>query len=69
MAREVLTGIGVPFLDMSDCLRQIEPARRFAIVHYSSAANAAIAQCLREPVAALAGQTLALKTARSASQH
>jgi hypothetical protein len=64
MAREVLTGIGVPFLDMSDCLQQIEPARRFAIVHYSSAANAAIAQCLREPVAALAGQILALKTAR-----
>ena len=64
VAREVLTEIGVPFLDMSDCLAPIDPARRFAIVHYSSAANAAIAQCLREPVAAQAAGPLAAKPAR-----
>ncbi|MGH7463398.1 MAG: hypothetical protein ACREMA_20510, partial [Longimicrobiales bacterium] len=54
VVKEVLQKIGVPYLDVGNCIAHIRPADRFAVVHYSAAANSAIAKCLHEPVATLA---------------
>ena len=50
VAREVFQTYGIPLLDMTNCVSQISPAERFAILHYSSVTNAAVAKCLRDAI-------------------
>jgi hypothetical protein len=50
MAKEVLRENGVPYVDMTDCVRRVDAAERFAKIHYSPATNAAVARCLRSVV-------------------
>jgi hypothetical protein len=51
-APDVLRAADIRYLDMTSCVARVEPSDRFLVVHYSPAANAAIAQCLRDPVRA-----------------
>jgi hypothetical protein len=49
-AREVLRANHIPYLDMTDCVNRVNPAKRFAILHYSAATNLAVARCLRDAI-------------------
>lgn len=49
-AREVLQANHIPYLDMTDCVNRVDPAERFAILHYSAATNLAVARCLRDSI-------------------
>ena len=55
IAKEVLRASAVPYLDMTACLGKVKPSERFVTLHYSSAANAAIAKCLRAEIAEISG--------------
>lgn len=50
IAREVLRGNGVPYLDMTDCVSKVSSAERFLIRHYSPATNTAVAICLHDSI-------------------
>lgn len=50
IAAEVLRAEGIPYLDMTDCVSDVNPAERFAILHYSRIANVAVARCLRDSI-------------------
>ena len=50
VAQEVLRATGIPYVDMTDCVTQVPPAQRFVILHYSPAANVAVARCLRDAI-------------------
>ncbi len=70
----VLTEIldaGVPHLDLIECLRELGADERFLVLHYTPAANAAIASCLKDRVAEAlqlaAGRDGRSRTARGSS--
>lgn len=46
VAVEVLHEQQIPYLDMTGCVLELPPGDRFLSVHYSPAANSAIARCL-----------------------
>lgn len=46
IAEQTLHAAKIPYLDMTDCVRQVPAAQRFVTLHYSAATNAAIARCL-----------------------
>src|SRR5262249_62324210 len=46
IASEVLQTKGIPYLDMTDCVSQVSPTKRFVRLHYSRVTNAAVAECL-----------------------
>lgn len=46
IGKQVLQDAGLPFLDPTPCLLEINPADRFLVDHYSPAGNAAVAKCL-----------------------
>jgi hypothetical protein len=49
-AREVLQANHISYLDMTDCVNRVDPAERFAILHYSAATNLAVARCLHDSI-------------------
>ncbi|MFO0701725.1 MAG: hypothetical protein U0236_21100 [Nitrospira sp.] len=50
LAKQVLQAAGLPYLDPSPCLAQLDPADRYLVTHYSAQGNAAVAKCLVDPV-------------------
>lgn len=50
VAREVLQGSGIPYLDMKSCVSRVNSAERFVTVHYSRVTNSAIARCLTDSI-------------------
>jgi GDSL-like Lipase/Acylhydrolase family len=46
VAAEILQSNGIPYIDMTPCVKQVSPAERYVKIHYSPVANAAIAKCL-----------------------
>ncbi len=56
--KEVVRASGIPFIDATACVAKVQPVDRFVVLHYSPATNAAVAQCLQEPLARImAGRT------------
>ncbi|MFO0774919.1 MAG: hypothetical protein U0172_09665 [Nitrospiraceae bacterium] len=58
-SKRVLTQAGVPFLDLTTCLKQVPPAERYvrgAEGHYSKRGNEAIAACLLQTLTPLIEQ-------------
>jgi hypothetical protein len=55
VAKEVLRTNDISYLDMTECVRRVNPAERFVIRHYSAVTNAAIAECLRDSILASRG--------------
>jgi hypothetical protein len=47
-ARKMLEGSHTPYVDMTPCLTKVPASERFVVLHYSGAANAAVADCLRD---------------------
>ena len=47
IAEQVLRAEQIPYLDMTECVRQVPAAQRFVTLHYSRVTNAAIVGCLR----------------------
>ncbi len=52
VGRDVLLQSGVSFIDMTPCVTRLAPEDRYVAVHFSPAANAAIARCLRQALPA-----------------
>ncbi|MDH4153574.1 MAG: hypothetical protein OEV01_07275 [Nitrospira sp.] len=50
LAKRVLQEAGLPYLDPTPCLAQLDPTDRYLVTHYSSQGNAAVAKCLADPV-------------------
>ena len=50
VAKEVLQANGIPYHDMTGCIRNLNPSERFVKVHYSAVANAAVAKCLEDVI-------------------
>jgi hypothetical protein len=50
VGEEVLQASGIEYLDMTDCVREVKPAERFEIRHYSPATNAVVAACLVDSI-------------------
>jgi hypothetical protein len=50
LAHQVLHAAGLPFLDLTECVRRVPAHDRFVVLHYSRAASAAVAGCLRDVV-------------------
>lgn len=48
VGRDILRTSGVPFLDMTPCITRLPATDRYVVLHFSPAANAAVARCLRE---------------------
>lgn len=48
VGRDILRESGVPFLDMTRCITRLPATERYVVLHFSPAANAAVARCLRE---------------------
>ncbi len=58
IGRRVLQEAGLPFLDPTPCLLDVNPADRFLVDHYSAAGNAAVAKCLHQSLHTLLEQTV-----------
>ncbi|MBS0149583.1 MAG: hypothetical protein JSR31_01500 [Nitrospira sp.] len=56
LAKQVLQAAGLPYLDPSPCVAQLDPADRYLVTHYSPQSNAAVAKCLVGPVREALGQ-------------
>jgi hypothetical protein len=54
-ARKMLEGSHIPYVDMTACLKKLQAAERFIVLHYSPAANAAVAECLRDMLSDIVG--------------
>ena len=52
VAREVLEASGIPYRDMTECVREVSPGERFEALHYSARTNLAVARCLEDSVRA-----------------
>lgn len=50
IAKEVLETSGTPYLDMTECVRDVRATERFKALHYSARTNLAAARCLEESV-------------------
>lgn len=48
VGRDVLRRSGVPFIDMTPCITRLPASERYVVLHFSPAANAAVASCLRD---------------------
>lgn len=48
VAREVMRANDIPYLDMTNCVKEVSLAKRFVTLHYSATTNTAVANCLRE---------------------
>lgn len=46
IGKQMLQEVGLPFLDPTPCLLELNPADRFLVDHYSPAGNIAVAKCL-----------------------
>lgn len=44
--KRMLQNVGLPFIDPTPCLLEVNPTDRFLVDHYSPAGNAAVAKCL-----------------------
>lgn len=56
LAKQVLQEAGLPYLDPTPCLAQLDSADRYLVTHYSPQGNAAVAKCLADPVREALGQ-------------
>ena len=52
LAEDVLLHAGVPYIDMTPCVRRVPPAERLVRLHYSARTNAAVAACLYDEIRA-----------------
>lgn len=66
LAKQVLQEAGLPYLDPTPCLAQLDPTDRYLVTHYSPQSNAAVAKCLAEPVREALGQTPGVASMTSA---
>lgn len=56
IGKQVLQEAGLPFLDPTPCLLEVNPADRFLVDHYSPAGNAAVAKCLYQSLSTVLAQ-------------
>ncbi|MFO0778615.1 MAG: hypothetical protein U0223_13580 [Nitrospira sp.] len=56
IGKQVLQEAGLPFLDPTPCLLEVNPTDRFLVDHYSPAGNAAVAKCLYQSLHAVLEQ-------------
>ena len=57
IGKQVLQEAGLPFLDPTPCLLEVNPADRFLVDHYSPAGNAAVTKCLYQSLHTVLEQT------------
>jgi hypothetical protein len=49
-ARQIFQKYRIPYVDMTSCVNQVNPAERYVRIHYSPATNVAIARCLLDSI-------------------
>jgi len=50
IAQEAFAPVGIPFVDLTQCVDAVAPEERFVALHYSAATNAAVARCLADEI-------------------
>ncbi len=57
IGKQLLQDVGLPFLDPTPCLLELNPADRFLVDHYSPAGNIAVAKCLYQSLRDTLGES------------
>lgn len=55
--KRMLQNVGLPFIDPTPCLLEVNPTDRFLVDHYSPAGNAAVAKCLYQSLRDTLGES------------
>lgn len=62
LGKRMLEEAGIPYIDTTPCLMEVDPNDRFLVGHYSPTGNAAVAKCvydaIKEPLASIMEQSV-----------